>query len=289
MNIESHKRRIIVLLLMLAMVFTAMPTVSLAASNSSDSYDRISTAKEFISGTYVMVVYTGYAVGPMDGTWLSAVDVGKPDGVDKITNPGSATVEITVEGSSAKIKLSDENFIAPKGGNNNGIKAAEYQWAWTEDNGKFVFSGTGEDTVHLASNTDTQYGNKFRGYKTTTAERDPDRYPYQFTLYKLSESGSGTDTVAAPQAVPQSGTVEKGTTVALNSVTQGVQIYYTLDGSNPSDASNQNRRLYSDDNKPVINEDCVLKAVAVLGDSYSQVQEISYAVSDSKAGRWLKN
>ena len=224
MNIESHKRRIIVLLLMLAMVFTAMPTVSLAASNSSDSYDRISTAKEFISGTYVMVVYTGYAVGPMDGTWLSAVDVGKPDGVDKITNPGSATVEITVEGSSAKIKLSDENFIAPKGGNNNGIKAAEYQWAWTEDNGKFVFSGTGGDTVHLASNTDTQYGNKFRGYKTTTAERDPDRYPYQFTLYKLSESGSGTDTVAAPQAVPQSGTVEKGTTVALNSVTQGVQI-----------------------------------------------------------------
>lgn len=284
MNIESHKRRIIVLLLMLAMVFTAMPTVSLAASNSSDSYDRISTAEEFISGTYVMVVYTGYAVGPMEGAWLSAVDVGKPDGVYKITNPGSATVEITVEGSSAKIKLSDGNFIAPKGGNNNGIKAVEYQWAWTEDNGKFVFSGTGEDTVHLASNTDTQYGNKFRGYKTTTAEGDPARYPYQFTLYKLSEGGSGTDTVAAPQAVPQSGTVEKGTTVALNSVTQGAQIYYTLDGSNPSDASNQNRRLYSDDNKPVINEDCVLKAVAVLGDSYSQVQEISYAVSDSKAG-----
>ena len=140
MNIESHKRRIIVLLLMLAMVFTAMPTVSLAASNSSDSYDRISTAEEFISGTYVMVVYTGYAVGPMDGAWLSAVDVGEPDGVDKITNPGSATVEITVEGSSAKIKLSDGNFIAPKGGNYNGIKAAEYKWAWTEDNGKFVFN-----------------------------------------------------------------------------------------------------------------------------------------------------
>ena len=122
MNIESHKRRIIVLLLMLAMVFTAMPTVSLAASNSSDSYDRISTAEEFISGTYVMVVYTGYAVGPMDDAWLSAIDVGEPDGVDKITNPGSATVEITVEGSSAKIKLSDGKFIAPKGGNKNGIK-----------------------------------------------------------------------------------------------------------------------------------------------------------------------
>lgn len=110
MNIESHKRRIIVLLLMLAMVFTAMPTVSLAASNSSDSYDRISTAEEFISGTYVMVVYTGYAVGPMDGAWLSAIDVGEPDGVDKITNPGSATVEITVKEAARRLSSATENL-----------------------------------------------------------------------------------------------------------------------------------------------------------------------------------
>ena len=59
------------------------------------------------------MVDTDYAVGPMDGAWVSAVAL-TPDG-DTVTNPATAVVEITVTGTSAKIKLSDGAFIAPKG------------------------------------------------------------------------------------------------------------------------------------------------------------------------------
>ena len=73
-------------------------------------------------------------------------------------------VDLEVADSSVKIKLSDGNYIAPKGGNNNGIEIGQYDWAWSVENGKFVFSGTEDDTVVLASNKSSQ--NKFRGYKS---------------------------------------------------------------------------------------------------------------------------
>lgn len=82
-------------------------------------------------------------------------------------------VDLEVADSSVKIKLSDGNYIAPKGGNNNGIQAGEYDWAWSVENGKFVFSGTEDDTVVLASNKSSQ--NKFRGYKKATGNRKSKR------------------------------------------------------------------------------------------------------------------
>src|SRR5699024_1519346 len=117
----------------------------------------------------------------------------------------------------------------PEGGNNNGIKNEEYAWEWSFADGKFTFSGTGEDTVRLASNKGSD--NKFRGYKNTTVTGNPNGYPYQFTLYKVDEGGSGETAVAAPQAAPQAGTVEAGTEITLSTATPGAQIYYTLDDS----------------------------------------------------------
>ena len=137
----------------------------------------------------------------------------------------------------------------------------------------------GNDTVVLASNTDSQYGNKFRGYKNSTATGFPDRYPYEFTLYKATDSGE-TVTIATPQATPQGSEVASGTQIALTCATEGASIYYTLNGSDPADSSNSARQLYSEDSKPTITENCTLKAIAVLGENKSAVQTLTYTIKE---------
>ena len=273
MKRKKSLQRVLSAFLTILLLVSVVPTAVFAAG--TETYQKISDAAEFETGKYVMAVDTGYAVGPIDSTWVSAVKV-TPEG-NVITDPDAGmVVDLEVADSSVKIKLSDGNYIAPKGGNNNGIQAGEYDWAWSVENGKFVFSGTEDDTVVLASNKSSQ--NKFRGYKKATATGNPNGYPYQFTLYKLAESGSGEQTVAAPLADPAAGAVASGAEITLSTATPNAQIYYTLDGSDPADANNTVRELYSSENKPVITEDCTLKAVAVLGASMSAVQQLSYTI-----------
>lgn len=275
MMIKKGLQKVISACLTFLLLFSVIPMSVFA--EGTDTYQKISDGQEFVTGKYVMAVDTGYAVGPMDGTWVSAIAVDIAS--DSITDPDSSiVVDLEVNGSSVKIKLSDGNYIAPAGGNTNGIESGDYEWAWTEENGSFVFSGTGDDTVVLASNKGSQ--NRFRGYKTTTATGNPNGYPYQFALYKLTDEGSSGTTVAAPMASPMAGSVASGTEITLSSTTQDALIYYTLDGSDPSNSENTARQLYADDNKPVITEDCTLKAVAVLNGVTSAVQTLSYTIEE---------
>ena len=221
------------------------------------SFGKIAGEAGFTTGSYVMVTDTGYAPQKLDGTWLPADELGTALG-DTIADPAAETVwEIAVSGGTATIKDMDGQFLAPKGGNENlapkggnenGIRISdtEYQWKWECQDGKFTFSGQGEDTVILASNRGS--GNKFRAYKTTTVSGNPNGYPSEFTLYKAAEGGTSEGTVAAPKADPQAGAVASGTEITLTTSTSGAQIYYTLDGSDPKDETNAARELYGADN-----------------------------------------
>ena len=149
------------------------------------AYVKVTSADQFVSGQYVMVVSTGYAPGVVDGTWMTAV---KPIvSGDVVTDAAGGIWTLTVNGSSVTITDSNGVSIAPKGGNNNGLATGEYAWAWSFADGTFTFAGTGSDTVKLASNTaDANNKNKFRAYKNTTVA-DTSKYPSAFTLYKLVE------------------------------------------------------------------------------------------------------
>ena len=278
MKSKNYRRKILAVLLVAAMVLTGIPTAVFASSTGT--YEKITDSSQFTDGKYVLVTDTGYAPGPLEGTWLYAAEMGVPDQMASISDLGTAWYLIAVDGDSVTLTDSNGQAIAPKGGNENGIKGAEYSWAWSESDGKFTFDGQGDDTVRLASNKSSQ--NKFRAYKNGTVDGNPNGYPSEFTLYKFVEGSGGETTVAAPQADPQSGTVDMGTEITLTSATSGVQIYYTLDGSNPADPANAGRQLYSGDNKPVITENCTLKAVAVLGGAFSAMQQVEYTVD--KAG-----
>ena len=247
-----------------------LPGAALAAEEPT--YAKVTSADQFTTGTYYMVTNTGYAPGKLDGNWISAVQVAEGTIPDAIWT-------LTVTGEEVTLKDSNGKFVAPKGGNNNGIKEGEYKWNWSFEDGKFTFAGQGDDTVVLASNKSSE--NKFRAYKTSTVSGYPNSYPSEFTLYKADDASLGGEvTVAAPQANPQAGAVASGTEITLTCATADAQIYYTLDGSKPTTESMQ----YSDSNKPkiecTVGTEITLKAIAVLGENQSAVQTLTYTIKE---------
>ncbi len=163
------------------------PTTDPSEPPVDGDYVKVTNASQFTSGKYVMIVDTGYAPGAENSYWLDAVQPVVSG--NSVTDTKGAEWTLTVNGNSVTLQDPSGKLIGPKGGNNNGLNIGSYDWAWSFENGKFVFAGTGSDTVYLASNASTtgQYpGNhRFRGYKTSTVTSNPAGYPFQFTLYKL--------------------------------------------------------------------------------------------------------
>ena len=271
---SAHRALALVLALMLCLTLLigSAPSSGTAGSGDEATWTQVTSADQFTTGQYYMVTDTGYAPGVLDGTWVTAVEAAN-----------AATYAVwTLTVSGEEVTLTDSNgvSIAPKGGNNNGIQSGNYSWKWEFANGKFTFSGQGEDTVALASNQSSE--SKFRAYKTTTVSGNPNGYPSEFTLYRL-EGGSGEATVAAPQASPQAGAVASGTEITLTCATSGARIYYTLDSSEPTTSST----LYSDTAKPVINGEAgatvTLKAIAEKDGVSSAVQTLTYTIKAAAA------
>lgn len=142
-----------------------------------ENYVKVTSAAEFTSGTYVLVVNGVYGLGHVDGTWITRSD----DLSDSWT--------LTVSESTVTMKDKNGVFVAPKSGNgaNNGIvTGTEYSWTWTFADGTFKFTGTGDDTNVLCYNA-ADNGLKFRSYKASTATNTT-TYVSSFTVYKLVEN-----------------------------------------------------------------------------------------------------
>ena len=228
---------------------------------------------DLVTGEYVMAVDDGevsYATGNLENGWVLANQLDKGN---KTTVSKDSKVTLTVEGDKVKIQDNTGKYLAPKGGNTNGILEKEYQWAFEKtEEGNYIFKGINGDTVTFASNKANEY--KFRAYKNTTINAG---YPHEFTLYTVINDDPSDVKVAAPQVSPQSGEVAKNTAITLSTTTEGAKIYFTLDGSDPK---NSNTRVeYSSANQPTIVENCTLKAVAELNGTYSEVQTQRYTVA----------
>ena len=179
---RKQLRRWCSLLLTLVMVVSLLPTAVFAdSSGAAQTYSRVTSEADLTTGQYVLVTSTGYAPGVLDGTWVTAIQPTVSD--DRITGPTDGVWTLTVTDTGVQMTDANGVKIAPKGGNNNGIKSGSYDWAVTFSNGTFRFCGTGEDTVTLASNKNSE--NKFRAYKNTTINAG---YPCDFTLYKLGST-----------------------------------------------------------------------------------------------------
>lgn len=187
-------KKLLSLLLVFVMIFSlAVPVFAEGEKTAT----QIKTIEELVTGEYVLVASHGYAPGALDGAWISAVQItGEVD-------PATAPVWKVTVNDDGSVKLTDANgvTVAPKGGSNNGIKSADYDWTVSVSDGMFSFAGQGADTVKLASNTISEEGNtgsgfnRFRAYKNSTINGHPDTYPCTFALYKL---GAEDPTPPAP-------------------------------------------------------------------------------------------
>ena len=231
------RKRLLAIFLVALMLVSMLPATAAAADEGV--YKKISSMDELTTGKYVMILDTGYAPGSLDGTWVTAVQPSVTDG--SVTDPTTGVWTLTVSGSSVKLTDANGVSIAPKGGNENGIKSGEYEWEVSFANGKFSFYGTGTDTVTFASNK--SFENKFRAYKNTTINAG---YPYEFTLYKL-EGGStepepGTVSIAEALAGEKDAeftvkgvvTLLDGKNVYIQDSTGGICLYFN---STPSGIS----------------------------------------------------
>ena len=187
-------RRLLSALLSLLMLVSLLPISVLADDTATVTATKVTQASELVDGQYVLVTDSGYAPGVLDSGWLTATAVTADE--NAVTVDPALLWTVTVGTDGIKLKDSDGNTIAPKGGNTNGIQSGDYSWKVSFADGKFSFAGQGSDTVTLASNKGS--ANKFRAYKNTTVSGNPGGYPSEFTLYKLNtvparESGIVTD------------------------------------------------------------------------------------------------
>lgn len=179
---------------LLSVILCLAMVLSFAVAVSAEGTDgALTSMDELVSGEYYIVCSNGVGLGNVDGTWiLSGTDV-------------AWTVTVTDNG----VTLQDGNgtFVAPKGGDKNGISTKEYEWTVSCTDGLFTFAGQGTDTVYLAYNGDAAYL-KFRGYKTSTCNGDPDTYPCGFYLIPVGGSEEEVVLPAGPVACEIPGTLE---------------------------------------------------------------------------------
>lgn len=89
---------------------------------------------------------------------------------------------------------------------------------------------------------------------------------------KSNGGGSISSSLTKPTASIAAGEVTKGTAVELKASGQNIKIYYTTDGTTPTDKSN----LYSE--PLIIDTDMTIKFIAVSGSRKSSVQTVTYTV-----------
>ncbi len=98
------------------------------------------------------------------------------------------------------------------------------------------------------------------------------------TAYKFQ--GEGQNRVSDVVASPNGGEVAKGTAVTLTTNTEGATIYYTLDGSNPTNKS----VLYN--GQIIVNENSVVKAIAEKeGLTSSAISTFSFIIVNNEPVR----
>ena len=193
MKKKGHSRRLLSVLLALVMLLSLLPTAVFAADPAPQTFKKVTSAEELVTGQYVLVDEKGFSPKELSGKWVTTAAV-TVNGATATASEGIWTITVSADG----VVLTDANnvSIAPSGGNNNGITSGSYKWSVAFANGAFTFSGQGSDTVKLAGNAGSS--NQYKAYKNSTVSAKPNGYPSNFILYKLDaasarQSGIVTD------------------------------------------------------------------------------------------------
>lgn len=139
----------------------------------------------------------------------------------------------------------------------NTFSAERDEWTFSENNGEIVITSVKYPNRNLKWNSGDP---RFACYKNTSTTGDP------LTLYKLG----AIPTVATPVFTPVAGYYEEAQNVTITCATEGATIYYTTDGTTPTNESTQ----YTE---PIaVSQNTTIKAIAYLGEEASFVATARY-------------
>ena len=132
----------------------------------------------------------------------------------------------------------------------------------------FVITNVNNDVRHFALNSNHNFG----PYHSNNLNNSG--YNFYLDLFVKSEGGvPPTPTVATPTFTPAAGTYYEAQTVSIACTTDGATIYYTLDGTDPTESS----PVYS--TPIIIEETTTVKAIAMKeGYNNSNIAEATYTI-----------
>lgn len=118
---RGHSRRLLSVLLALVMLLSLLPTAVFAADPAPQTFKKVTSAEELVTGQYVLVDEKGFSPKELSGKWVTTAAV-TVNGATATASEGIWTITVSADG----VVLTDANnvSIAPSGGNNNGIKSA---------------------------------------------------------------------------------------------------------------------------------------------------------------------
>lgn len=145
---------------------------------------------------------------------------------------------------------------------------------WISDDGETttqleVYSGKGLNGANFSSVADVQVGatvvvkGKLKLYNQT--------YEFDYNNELVSYTAPQV-TVEAPTFSPAAGTYDEAQSVTLSCTTEGSTIYYTTDGTNPTNESTEYTAAINVENTTTI------KAIAYVGNDYSTVATATYTI-----------
>ncbi|MBE6905340.1 MAG: hypothetical protein E7476_03615 [Ruminococcaceae bacterium] len=242
--------------------------------SSQDDYLGVKVSPSFISGQdkaiEVTFTVTNYTAEPQTFSLGSGADVqvGDNDSADvtMLNGTGFTMLEGNSEDSLRYVFLGKKTTQFPQ------ITNVDNMWvdAWdTKFYQASAFSNKQDDL------TDTDSAMAFSWVDRVINANESLDFKVVYLLGIASEIEL-PGAVAKPQASPAAGTYITPQNVTLSSATEGANIYYTLDGTDPTSSST----LYTDTEISIENT-TTLKAIAIKDDILSEVSTFSYTIGSS--------
>ncbi len=145
--------------------------------------------------------------------------------------------------------------------NNDGVKVGTGTTKAYTYNGGYLSIKTGTTNTRYLS----YYSNQWRSYTNTNTA-------FTVTFYKRAYPSS----IATPTFSKGTGTYNGTQNVTIECETDNVTIYYTLDGSDPTDSENEGRETYT--SQLSISTSTTLKAAAYNNSEYSWIAKAKYNI-----------
>lgn len=193
-------------------------------------------------------------------------------------NENGKEVKLSISGGEFLEKLTESNWSID---GSSELSVSEIKRV-DDHNAIAVISGNSADKYTASAIKITCSGDEY--YDSRVYDEESGHYSKtsltsnEIAIAKQTNSGHGggtTSILTKPTASVAGGTVEAGTKVQLSGVS-GAKIYYTTDGTTPTDQSN----LYT---APIeIKESTTLKFIAISGNRKSAVQTIEYIVKNAE-------